>query len=150
MTGFDVLLLGVLAVFLVWGYFRGILGSVGALLGLVGGVYVANRAFPVAQFYSDLGAAANAGLAPQLYSGIVIGSLLLGPIILKFLIKWTGIAFPSRLDSLGGAIIHAGVGVLFAGLTIALLPFYFADVAFLNGSVIGPKLFAAADTLFLL
>lgn len=140
MNYFDVLLLGILALFSVRGAVRGLLDEVAGLVGLVLGVYFAGL------FYTPLGARMapafrEASWAYALaYGLILVGAMLVVALCARVLHKVMKVAYADWINHTAGAVVGALKGLLACVIIVALLDFFLQGADFVRQSQVAPHI----------
>lgn len=117
MNGFDLVILIVVAVFAILGFYWGLIRQVLSLVGLVAGIAVAGRVGPevavaLSSFIPDESVAAVLGFVLVLVAVSALASLLA-----TLLRRFVGLLFLGWADHLAGAML----GTLQAGLACAIM-----------------------------
>jgi membrane protein required for colicin V production len=152
MNGFDVFVLVVISFCLIRGYFKGLIGEVSGIIGVVVGFYGANTYYQILTPYLE-GFVESPGARSLicffvLFCGILILISILAALIRKFL----RLVFLGWMDRFFGLIFGTAKGVLIVSvLFIMMTTFVPEDTQFLAGSKAVPHIAKIADamTLFL-
>lgn len=139
MNYFDVLLLGLMLLFIVRGAIRGLVDEVAGLAGLLLGVYAAGL------WYTLLGdrmapAFKDTGWAYMLSYGLILVAVMVGvALIAKMLHKVLKFAYADWINHLTGGVAGLLKGILVCVVIVALLDFFLQGAEFVRTSQVAPQ-----------
>ena len=141
----DVILIALLLVFAMLGFVMGLIGTIGALVGLVAGIWVANTLYlPVAGWLTPI-ILGNTGAAKSIaFIGIFIIINRLVALAFWFVNKMFNIIslipFLKTINRLGGAILGLAEGVLILGVGVYAIAKFAGQVGWLTAALEGSKI----------
>jgi len=152
-TFVDVILILIFFCFMVWGFVMGLIRSIGSLVGLAAGTWLAGRFFmPVADWLTPIlmGHDVAAKITAFLLIFFIVNRLVvfLFHLLDKAFRLISIIPFLKSINRLGGVILGAAEGLLTIGIVIYVIAKFAPDSSFvtntLNGSQVAHWLVASA------
>ncbi|MFA6227957.1 MAG: CvpA family protein [Patescibacteria group bacterium] len=136
----DVILIIIILIFVMWGFVMGLIRTIGALVGMIFGTWVAGRYFmPVADWLTPvlMGHAIAAKIIAFLFVFAAVNRLT---VLLFYLIDRgfkliSIIPFLGSLNRLGGALLGLVEGVLTSGIIIFVLAKIAPDISLIKDSL---------------
>lgn len=136
----DVAFLAILGLFLLRGLFRGLVEEVAGLVGVIGGVYLANKHNTEMAPYIHKVVADNAWVGILSYVLIFLAVLILVALVARMLRSILAVTFASWLDHVAGGLAGGAKGLLICSVLLALLMHFLPDAQFVKESRVIPYL----------
>jgi membrane protein required for colicin V production len=136
----DVILILIFFSFIAWGFFMGLIRSIGAIVGLAAGTWAAGHFFqPIASWLTPviMGHAITAKIIAFMAVYIVVNRLVV--VIFHFIDKGFGllsiIPFMKSLNRIGGVILGAAEGLLTLGIILYVIAKFAPNSGFVTNSL---------------
>lgn len=134
----DIALVLVMLLFMIRGFFRGLVDEVAGLVGIVGGIWVAGH------FYARFGQLLLPYIKDPVWASMVAFAVILCATLLAvsavagMLRKFLALTFTSWLNHLTGGAAGLLKGVVICALIIGLMQYFLSDAPFMATSQVKP------------
>ena len=150
MNGFDVFVLVIISFCLIRGYFKGLIGEVSGIIGVVVGFYGANTYYPILIPYLETLIETPGARSLICFFVLFCGILFIVSLIAGLIRKILHLVFLGWVDRFFGLIFGAAKGVLIVSvLFIMMMTFIPGDTRFLSGSKSVPHVASIANSMTL-
>ena len=147
MNMLDLGLLLVMLLFMLRGFFRGVVEELAGLVGVLGGLWCAGR------FHMTLGAYLSPWIKDPIWAGMIAFAvifcvtLLAVAALVSILNKFFSVTFTDWLNHLLGGVVGLAKGLVICAVIVALLQNFLADAPFVASSQVRPHISSLSRAL---